>query len=75
MAILSCHVSIKLPPKISDGQAKTFHLLIWTEWIWKVPDTSARVLVCLTASRATRALKAAECRFFVSVMTLLGMEQ
>ena len=22
MAILSCHVSIKLPPKISDGQQK-----------------------------------------------------
>ena len=22
MAILSCHVSIKLPPKISDGQGK-----------------------------------------------------
>ena len=22
MAILSCHVSIKLPPKISDGQKK-----------------------------------------------------
>ena len=22
MAILSCHVSIKLPPKISDGQEK-----------------------------------------------------
>ena len=24
MAILSCHVSIKLPPKISDGQAFFF---------------------------------------------------
>ena len=23
MAILSCHVSIKLPPKISDGQKKS----------------------------------------------------
>ena len=46
-------------------------LLVWTEWTWKVPDGSARVLVCLAASRATRALKAPECRFFVSVMTLL----
>jgi len=26
MAILSCHVSIKLPPKISDGQGNFFYL-------------------------------------------------
>ena len=25
MAILSCHVSIKLPPKISDGQTLFYH--------------------------------------------------
>ena len=52
-----------------------FPLLIWTEWTWNVPDSSARVLVYVAASRATRALKAAECRFVVPVMTLLGMEQ
>jgi hypothetical protein len=39
------------------------------------PELSARVLVCLAASSATRALKAAECRFFVPVMMLLRMEQ
>ena len=26
MAILSCHVSIKLPPKISDGQTFSLHV-------------------------------------------------
>ncbi len=45
------------------------------EQLVEVPDSSAGILVCLAASRATRALKAAECRLFVPVMTLLGMEQ
>src|SRR5512135_3233595 len=33
------------------------------------------VLVCLAASRATLALKAAECRLRLPVMTHLGMDQ
>src|SRR5262245_24688916 len=52
-----------------------FHWLIWLEWTWKVPDNSARVRVCLAASRATRALKAAECRLRVPLMMRLGMDQ
>ena len=28
MAILSCHVSIKLPPKISDGQGTCSRMLV-----------------------------------------------
>ena len=35
---------------------------------------SAAVLVCLAASKATFALKAAGCRFFVPAITHLGME-
>ena len=44
-------------------------------WTWKARDSSARVLVCLVPSRVTRALKAAECRFRVPLMMLLGMKQ
>ena len=39
-----------------------FHWLIWTGWTWYALASSATVLVCLAASRATLALKAAECR-------------
>jgi hypothetical protein len=39
------------------------------------PDSSARVLVCLAASRATRALKDAGYRFRVPFMMRLGMQQ
>ena len=39
MAILSCHVSIKLPPKISDGQAFSG----W-ETIFKDPMTTAAAI-------------------------------
>jgi hypothetical protein len=34
---------------------------------------SSRVRVCLAASKATRALKAAECRFSMPATTLLGV--
>ena len=66
------------PSRNSDSmpsRSGCFPLLIGTEWTWNVPDSSARVRVRWAASRATRALKAAECRFFVPVMTLFGMEQ
>ncbi len=36
-----------------------FHWLIWTGWTWYALASSATVLVCLAASRATLALKAA----------------
>ena len=52
-----------------------FHELIWAEWTWYLPDSSARVLVCSATSRVTRALKAAGYHFLVPVMTLLGMEK
>ncbi len=29
MAIFSCHVSIKLPPKISEGQEATVSVKYW----------------------------------------------
>src|SRR5262245_18253352 len=53
-----------------------FHWLIWTGWTWKIRDSSARVRVCLAASKATLALKAAGCRFLrVLAMKHLGMQQ
>jgi len=52
-----------------------FHWLIWTGWTWNAVLSSAAVLVCLAASRATFALKAAGCRFLVPAMIHLGMEQ
>ena len=39
-----------------------FPWLIWTGWIWDALASSAAVLVCLAASKATFALKAAGCR-------------
>src|SRR5262249_39762195 len=39
------------------------------------PDSSARVRVCLATSTANRAMKAAEDRLHVPLMTLLGMNQ
>ncbi len=38
-----------------------FHWLIWTGWTWNCLASSAMVLACLAASRATWALKAGEC--------------
>src|SRR5215471_10213411 len=52
-----------------------FHWLIRTGWTWNTFASSATVRVCLTASRATLALKAAECRLRLPVMTHLGLDQ
>src|SRR4051812_16258301 len=52
-----------------------FHWLIWTGWTWYALASSATVLVCLAASRATLALKAAGWRLRVPAMMHLGMDQ
>src|SRR5262249_9723095 len=50
-----------------------FPWLIWTGWTWKTFASSATVRVRLAASRATLALKAAECRLRLGVLMHLGM--
>lgn len=72
-------VAVAGPAIMEDGLSALPELLPppadWVRRNWKARDGPARVLVCLAASGATRALKAAGLRLCVPVVALPGMEQ